>query len=210
MPRQKKRPVQQKKRKPSASIFSKVKTGTLVLVFLIPVFLIGVGGVTAAQFENHDSFCGSCHTEPESEYLQRESGAQPVDLASFHAEKNDARCIDCHSGKGVIGRVSAMMLGGRDLLAFVTHNYKQPAPLTRPITDAHCLKCHAAVTQRQDFNNHFHVFLSQWQARDPSAAGCVDCHQSHTTDGQASLAFLNQQTTSQVCQRCHNFAGAGG
>jgi predicted CXXCH cytochrome family protein len=210
MPRQKKRPAQQKKRKPSASIFSKMKTGTLVLVFLIPVVLIGVGGVTAAQFENHDSFCGSCHTEPESEYLQRDSGAQPVDLASFHAEKKDARCIDCHSGKGVIGRVSAMMLGGRDLLAFVTHNYKQPAPLTRPITDEHCLKCHAAVTQRQDFNNHFHVFLSQWQARDPSAAGCVDCHQSHTTDGQASLAFLNQQTTSQVCQRCHNFAGAGG
>jgi predicted CXXCH cytochrome family protein len=178
---------------------------------VVAIAILSLGtGITAAQFENRDSFCASCHTQPESQYYQRNQTNQPVDLASFHADQKQVRCIDCHSGKGTTGRINAMLLGANDLLAFVTRNYKQPAPLTRPITDAHCLKCHSDISQRRDFNNHFHVFLPQWQALDPKAATCVDCHQSHTTDGQASLSFLNQENTSQVCQRCHNFAGARG
>jgi predicted CXXCH cytochrome family protein len=179
-------------------------------IIAIALFVFGSGAIfTGTQFENHDSFCSSCHSQPETKYFQRESDKTPVDLATFHATKN-VRCIDCHSGKGVVGRMSAIALGTRDLLAFLSRNFKQPAPLTRPIGDANCYKCHADIGQRQNFNNHFHVFLPQWQAKDPNAAGCVDCHQSHTTNGQASLAFLNQSDTTQVCQRCHNFAGAGG
>ena len=183
---------------------------TIGFAIVVFAFLSAGTGITAAQFENRDSFCASCHTQPESQYYQRDQADQPVDLASFHASKKQVRCIDCHSGKGTTGRASAMLLGANDLIAFLTRNYKQPAPLTRPITDAHCLKCHSDISQRRDFNNHFHVFLPQWQARDPKAASCVDCHLSHTTDGQASLSFLNQANTSQVCQRCHNFAGARG
>jgi predicted CXXCH cytochrome family protein len=178
---------------------------------IIAIALLVFGGaslLTGTQLENHDAFCSTCHTQPETTYFQRESGQTPVDLATFHATKN-VRCIDCHSGKGAPGRLSAIALGTRDLLAFVSRNYKQPAPLTQHIGDANCYKCHADISQRQDFNNHFHVFLPQWQARDPNAAGCVDCHQSHNTTGQANLGFLNQNDTTQVCQRCHNFAGAG-
>jgi predicted CXXCH cytochrome family protein len=182
------------------------KLGIIVIALLV---LGGAAFFTGMQFENRDSFCASCHTQPESTYFQRESGQSPVDLATFHEAKS-VRCIDCHSGKGIVGRMSAIALGTRDLLAFLSRNFKQPAPLTRSIGDTNCYKCHADIGQRQDFNNHFHVFLPQWQARDPNAAGCVDCHQSHNTNGQASLAFLNQSDTTQVCQRCHNFAGAGG
>jgi predicted CXXCH cytochrome family protein len=186
-----------------------IKLNTLGIIVIVVILFSGAAVFTGTQFENHDSFCSTCHTQPETTYFKRESDKNPVDLATFHATKK-VRCIDCHSGKGVIGRMSAIALGTRDLLAFISHNYKQPAPLTRPIGDANCYKCHANIGQRQDFNNHFHVFLPQWQARDPNAAHCVDCHQSHTTNGQASLAFLNQSDTTQVCQRCHNFAGAGG
>ena len=98
------------------------------------------------------------------------------------------------------------MLGARDLAAYVIGNYKQPAPQTRPIDDINCLKCHADVIQRQDFNNHFHVFLARWQAADPAAKTCVSCHQGHVTNGEANIAFLNRVTTTQVCQTCHNFA----
>jgi predicted CXXCH cytochrome family protein len=193
----------------SVTARSPLKSNKIAIIAIALLLFGGTAILTGTQFENHDSFCSSCHTQPETTYFQRESGQTPVDLASFHTTKS-VRCIDCHSGNGIIGRLSAIGLGTRDLLAFLSRNYKQPAPLTRPIGDTNCYKCHANISQSQNFNNHFHVFLPQWQARDPNAAGCVDCHQSHNTSGQASLAFLNQSDTTQVCQRCHNFAGRGG
>jgi predicted CXXCH cytochrome family protein len=177
----------------------------LILVIILPVTLMLLGaasGVVAMQFENHDDFCASCHSEPENTYVQREAAA-PIDLASAHKAK-DVRCIDCHSGPGFIpGRVNALMLGAQDLVAWTTGHATQPAVHTRPIEDANCLKCHADVTAQRDFNNHFHVFLSRWQARDPNAATCVSCHQAHHTDGEQQLKFLNRENTVNVCQSCH-------
>jgi predicted CXXCH cytochrome family protein len=177
----------------------------LILVVAIPVALVLLGagtGAVAMQFENHDDFCASCHSEPENTYVQRESAA-PTDLASFHKTK-DVRCIDCHSGPGLVpGRVNSLLLGARDLLAWTTGRATQPAVHTRPIEDANCLKCHAEVTAQRDFNNHFHVLLSRWQAQDKNAATCVSCHQAHHTDGEEQLKFLNRVTTVNVCQSCH-------
>ena len=184
----------------------------LILVVLVPLILVilsAATAVTAMQFENHDDFCASRHSEPEDTYVQREVSAS-TDLASFHSAQ-DVRCIDCHSGPGLVpGRISALTLGAKDLLAWVTGHARQPAVHTRPIEDANCLKCHQPVTQRRDFNNHFHVFLSRWQAMDQNAATCVSCHQSHHTDGEAQLAFLNRDHTVSVCQSCHQTLGGGG
>ena len=184
----------------------------VVLAMIIPLVLLVLGSgtaVTAMQFENHDDFCASCHSEPEQTYFQREASAS-ADLASFHSTK-DVHCIDCHSGPGLIpGRINALTLGAKDLIAWTMGTAKQPAVHTRPIDDANCLKCHEQVTQQRDFNNHFHVFLSRWQARDTNAATCVSCHQSHHTDGEAQLAFLNRDHTVTVCQSCHQALGEGG
>ncbi len=189
----KKRPLKQRRRWPWLV--------ALAIPFAI-VILGAASGVVAMQFENHDDFCASCHSEPESTYVQR-AAATPTDLASFHGSK-DVRCIDCHSGPGFIpGRVNALFLGARDLAAWTMGRAAQPAVSTRPIEDANCLKCHADVIARRDFNNHFHVFLAQWQARDPNAASCVSCHQAHHTDGEAQLQFLNRTTATNVCQACH-------
>ncbi len=181
-----------------------------VLVILAPLLVLGLGtGVTAMQLENHDNFCASCHSEPEATYFQRESAAS-VDLASFHTAK-DTRCIDCHSGAGLVpGRVSALMLGARDLFMWVTGHAVQPAVYTRLIDDASCLKCHADVANRRSFNNHFHVFLSRWQAVDQKAATCVTCHQAHHTDVETQLQFLNRANTTEVCQNCHRILGERG
>ncbi len=195
MPARSTKPVRKKSRR-------KLKIALVLLVPLILVVLGGATAVTAMQFENHDDFCASCHSEPESAYFQREAPAS-TDLASFHHTK-DVRCIDCHSGPGLVpGRISALTLGAKDLVAWVTGTARQPAVHTRPIDDANCLKCHQQVTQQRDFNNHFHVFLSRWQAMDSNAATCVSCHQSHQTNGEAQLAFLNQEHTVNVCQSCH-------
>ena len=124
------------------------------------------GYVVTARMEENDPFCGSCHSQPESTYVERSTAATPVDLASAHTPQS-TRCIDCHSGPGIPGRIEGMVTGAGDLAAWVTGTATQPAPLTHPITDGHCLKCHQDVPQTQDFQRHFHAFLSQWQAMDP-------------------------------------------
>ncbi|MFZ0493544.1 MAG: cytochrome c3 family protein [Acidimicrobiia bacterium] len=178
------------------------------MVVLVGLVLAVGSGVEAAHLENRDSFCASCHSEPESMYVDRSVAAAPVDLASFHTAKA-VRCIDCHSGPGIGGRISALTLGTRDLTHYLTGHYTQPAPQTRPVTDAQCTKCHSDVVANETFDNHFHVFLAQWQSLTPDAATCVSCHESHVTDGAADIAYLNQARTAQVCQACHSFAGQG-
>jgi predicted CXXCH cytochrome family protein len=173
------------------------------LVLLVGLALSLSAMIYGAHLEGSDAFCASCHTQPESQYFQRTQQTSSVDLASFHQTKA-THCIDCHSGSGVTGRLGAFIVGGKDLVAFLTHTDHQPAPLTVPVGDGNCLKCHSDVTQTQSFNRHFHAFLPQWQAVDPNAATCVDCHTSHTTSGTSSLLFLVEAPTSQVCQDCHS------
>lgn len=201
---------------------------TLVLV-LVPVgLLFTVGGFAfAATQESRDSFCGSCHSQPESTYVERITAGQPVDLATYHTGQQ-TRCIDCHSGQGISGRISAEMMGARNAFKWVSGTAQQPAPLLIPISDDHCLKCHADISSR-DYQNktnmtlpgefrqeeggeeggsgHWHVFLPRWQEIDKSAASCVDCHRAHHTGGAASSGFLDPQTTAQVCDDCHRKAG---
>lgn len=178
--------------------------GAAVLVVLFPT-----GYAIATNMEDHNPFCASCHTQPETTYYDRSIAAKPVDLASWHTQQQDTRCIDCHSGQGVIGRIGALQVGAMDLLAFVTRTYRQPAPMTVPIGDINCTKCHTGTTSEQGFDSHFHAFLPRWQAIDPTAARCVDCHTSHTTDGDATIAYLNQTRTTAVCNRCHQTLGGG-
>jgi predicted CXXCH cytochrome family protein len=165
----------------------------------------------AMQRENHDSFCASCHTEGEQTFLDRSLVTADVstDLASFHAAKKSARCIDCHTAPGIIGRYTGLFAGATDLINFYSGHYPQPATLEEPMGDGNCTKCHADVATKQDFNNHFHTLLARWQAMDPKAASCVDCHASHDTTNDAGVGFLNKEKTTQVCQNCHAVAGEG-
>lgn len=165
------------------------------------------------QFENHDSFCASCHTEGEVTFLKRSlvAASATTDLASFHAAKGAARCVDCHTGPGIIGRYGGLMAGESDLVSYFSGHYPQPAVQDTPLSDGNCLKCHEAVLTKQDMQNHFHFFLPKWQAQDPqNVATCADCHLSHDTTNDAGAVFLNQNVTSAICQKCHTFAGAGG
>jgi predicted CXXCH cytochrome family protein len=175
-------------------------------------FVFAAGGFfTAAGMEENDSFCTSCHTQPETTYVARAQGGSPVDLASSHHYKDSpVKCIDCHSEPGLMGRVSAVSLGAQDAIKFVTHTAQQPAPLTMPIPDSTCLNCHQDTPNARSFDQHFHRFLARWQGVDPQAATCVTCHTAHTTDGDATIGFLQQQHTEQICQRCHEALGARG
>jgi hypothetical protein len=180
----------------------------LVIAGVIGIALAVSGFTFAASQEQHDSFCASCHTIPETTFYQRSIAAKPVDMASDHTTHN-VRCIDCHSGTGVGGRVSAEMMGAHNAIALVTHTAIQPAPLTVPIVDGNCLKCHQQVTVSDSMDNHFHYFLAKWQSLDKNAAHCVDCHSGHKTD-YFGVPIEQNQDMIRTCEKCHNFAGAGG
>lgn len=170
---------------------------SLALFLLV---IIG-GGAASAQFENNDSSCAACHTQPETTYVAR-SQSPAVDLASAHTAKQVA-CIDCHSGVGLAGRAGAITQGAQNMALFVSGHYASPAVLKNGIPDANCLKCHAEVTVENSPANHFHFYLARWQASDPTAAGCTTCHQAHQTGGQPANDFLQQVVTDGVCQECH-------
>lgn len=189
---------------------------TLLAAAAIACLFISATFLTIAHTEENDAFCASCHTEPEAIYYQRTQGARAVDLASAHVlvahaagGAPAARCIDCHSGPGLLGRASAMTLGARDGLAWLTGRARQPARQTVPIPDANCLKCHSDTMTAQRFDRHYHSFLPRWQLSDPQAGGCVNCHAAHPLDGRAELRFLQQQRTQAVCNDCHKALGDG-
>jgi predicted CXXCH cytochrome family protein len=187
----------------------------VIIVSLVAIVLPVGGFAFAASQESHDAFCGSCHTQPESTYVQRSTAAQAVDLASYHTTQ-ETRCIDCHSGAGLVGRLGAEMMGAGNAFRWFTKTAIQPAPLTRAISDSNCKKCHAQVTQQgyvpknqtltdlgEAQNGHWHLFLSRWQSQAANVGDCVSCHNGHQTDGNAQILFLNDQQTSAVCDSCH-------
>ena len=200
------------------------KWGVGLGVVVVVLVVLAMGGVgVSLVLENQNSFCASCHTEPESKYYQASIQANGTTLATFHVQKQ-TNCIDCHSGGGPLGRAQGLEQGIDDLMLYLSGNYKRPAITSNPLGDDSCLKCHPEVLARgrrsppsqiQDpvqvrgsraNDGHYHQFLQRWQAVDPRAAHCVNCHTSHT-DGPANVGFMAAGPVSQVCNGCHNTLG---
>ncbi len=175
----------------------------------VVLLVIAIGGTAyALHIEENDGFCASCHTEPEVTFFNQSTTQPAVTLASMHAQVpgHETRCIDCHSGGGTFGRVDGLMQGQVDLFAYWSGHYKTPAVTTNPLGDDSCLKCHRDISQRRDFNNHFHNLLPRWQQLDANAAKCVTCHVAHNTNNDAE-GFLNVKTVRAVCNDCHRKVG---
>lgn len=167
-----------------------------------------IGGTVAAlQIESTNTGCATCHTQPETQFVDRAQAA-PRDLAAAHAAEKVA-CIDCHSRVGALGRAEALLLGARNTVAFVSGQYHSPAVMLFPLDDTTCTKCHAEVLNDARSANHFHFYLAQWQRLDPAgAAHCATCHTGHPTDSTADTHYLNAAISTPICQRCHAQARA--
>ncbi len=165
--------------------------------------LVAMSGTTAyaLNLEDHDAFCASCHTQPESQYYQQSLDKTPTTLAAFHTQKS-TRCIDCHSGGGPVGRAVGLWQGSQDLVAYYSRHYHSPAITQNKLGDGSCTKCHANVLTLPDFNNHFHALLSRWQGADPNAAHCIDCHTAHPA-ADSTQGYLQTALVEKVCQDCH-------
>src|SRR4051794_17207677 len=99
-----------------------------VIAGIVFIVVLGVGGfITASALEEHDNFCTSCHTVPETTYFNRaylslDNPKEVVtDLATvhYHLAQQDNKpafsCISCHRGDSTLGnRVATLALAGRD------------------------------------------------------------------------------------------------
>jgi nitrate/TMAO reductase-like tetraheme cytochrome c subunit len=182
------------------------------LFFLLAPAMAAAGAV---QLENRDPFCAACHTEPETTFVDRRV-QDPVDLASAHAAADDrVRCIDCHSGEGLGGRIGSLYQGALDLAAFVGGDYTQPSVTHNPVGDAGCLKCHEAESPAEPDpgrtlipnNSHYHLdtYLAEWRQRRRNPAGtCAPCHAAHWDGGLPATGFRNNLLVKTGCEDCHS------
>ena len=185
----------------------------LVLIAL-GLFMSAASITTAVELENQDTFCASCHTEPETTFYAR-SEAEPSDLASAHASAETAvRCIDCHSGVGAVGRAASLAQGAADLSAFVLGSYEQPAPTTQPVGEEGCTKCHLAPTSdgladselALKSKSHYHLaeYAAAWLAAYPDPRGtCAVCHVSHSEGARESQQWSPRPAVNAACDDCH-------
>lgn len=187
---------------------------SLFLVGIMMILVVPLSITIAIQLENRDSFCASCHTEPESAYYAR-SLSNPSDLASAHAHAGEiVRCIDCHSGEGMSGRMASISQGASDLVAYITGNYQQPSITQNPIGDQACTKCHSPLdtSNPQSTRNaiastsHYHIqsYLNEWNIRAINPIGtCSVCHVSHAEIIDASEGYIEKTATNIACDQCH-------
>ena len=149
------------------------------IAFFVLIVLGGSGFVVASALEEHDTFCISCHTVPETTYYNRaqmalDNKAAPVpDLATIHYQlyqdhgRPAFECINCHRGDSSLGqRISTLALGGRDALIYVLGREDPTLEKTQTaegwLPNAACVSCHTdSLLRLAGVQNHFHNRLPQ-------------------------------------------------
>lgn len=150
-------------------------------IFLVGLLFLSFGFVGGTLLEEHNDFCASCHTAPESTYYNRsvaaiaDTNAKITDLATFHfhqaAGQNEAfQCISCHRGDSSLGdRIQTLWLGAKDTLTFVAGKadptIEKPTIAYSTLVNAACVRCHEkTLLTVTGINSHFHNFLPQTAA----------------------------------------------
>jgi hypothetical protein len=180
---------------------------------LLALVLVAVASVVTVKKLDQDSrFCVSCHLH---EDLLRDMTARPaVALSSAHfaaATKQPAghpeRCFTCHSGEGVVGWTQVTLLSAWDAARWVAGDRTEPTHMRLPLTDAACLKCHAADVRGSKTAEETDAFHELSDHRTLTVA-CIACHQVHRR-GLARRTWLDDAKVRTQCARCHrDFGGS--
>ena len=160
---------------PAGDLTSRLGNALLTRMFCTSTgTLDGTAGAAAVADADSevDSILGPDFTVPITGSVAAVIVRCACDMAAFFAYENkpaNAAALLAELDMGGVGRKrgerldAAQALGqGKDAggrgRAF---GWLQPAAMEEPYPDANCLKCHAAVTQKQDFNNHFHGYAPE-------------------------------------------------
>ena len=177
------------------------------------ILILAVGAVVGAPItwgvtdylEADNAFCVACHLSDGSELHAGKSAEfaaveEPANLAAAHAAAEERfRCIDCHGGASFPNKLRVKAVAGRDALFWVLGRFEEPERMKHPLWDEDCRQCHQRYQAERD--DDFHA-LADHNGID-FAHGCVECHRSHPTDGEAAFAFLAREQVLPICRNCH-------
>ena len=168
------------------------------------------------RLEENDAFCSACHLPsgaPLHERNRADFRARPaVSLAVAHAvagnrarEDGAFRCIDCHGGTGLAGRVRVKLLSARDAAVYVTRHFEEPRGMRWPLRDDDCRRCHATFASAASTANEWEApaFHQVIVHNRELGVDCVECHQAHPRGGLAERNFLHPDPVREQCARCH-------
>lgn len=178
------------------------------------------GWLVTDALESENDFCTACHLEPGvplHKTIRANFDARPnVNLAGLHASvgaeaepgaanarAREFRCIDCHGGVGLVGKVRAKVLAAKDAFWYVVGHFEEPERMSSPLVEEDCRQCHPsfAPPARDAANPAFHALgLHNVEL----GVLCVECHVTHGTGGLEDLYYLRPSHVRTQCARCHS------
>jgi formate-dependent nitrite reductase cytochrome c552 subunit len=188
----------------------------LVVGALLAAAVAGPAGwVASDRLERDNEFCVACHL-PDGTRLhagKREDLGDwpPATLAAAHGmagvREFDAirpfRCIDCHGGTGVAGRVRVKILSAKDAFWYAVGRFEEPTAMRWPLEDADCRRCHARFDERGRAAGVDPAFHELAVHNAELGVACVDCHLVHDEGGLADHDFLHPEHVRARCAGCH-------
>jgi len=179
------------------------------------------GWLVTDHLEQDDAFCNACHLEPGLPLhrdVRRDFQASPAaSLAAAHALAGNElaadgafRCIDCHGGASWVGRARVKALAAKDTFWYVVGHFEEPSGMRWPLWDEDCTKCHASFEESDPEpweNPRFHQLAVH---NVELGVSCVECHSSHTPEGDPRHQFLRAAEVRTQCARCHTEFEEGG
>jgi predicted CXXCH cytochrome family protein len=154
----------------------------LLIALLLPIMALGYMVFAINRQESSDTFCVSCHTQPEQTYHRRSveasAGAFAVDLASYHYQQirgrgGNIRCIDCHEGDhSATDRFDKWIMSAGHAIIWLQsaedNRIEKIAITTTQIITLPTQSAGEAITKTMP--------PPVWRAASLSNDGCVSCH----------------------------------
>jgi len=177
------------------------------------VVITGVGFAGLIVKERDNRFCFACHLHEAK--FERFTSVPFADLTGPHHAKR-VRCIDCHGGADPVMRARVWSQAALDTGKFLVGKYQEPDHMKLELRPKECTQCHdpilkhaPALTAEQDealegrAGNAYH----QIRSHDSVRINCVQCHTSHTTDGNPKAQFIARKRVQPICRKCHPTLG---
>ena len=186
---------------------------------LCAVALAGLALITSITFagliakERDNTFCFACHLHEQK--FKRFTSVPFTDLTGPHHGER-VRCIDCHGGADVVMRLRVWSLAAVDTGKFLVGRYREPDHMRLQLRPKECTQCHTPILKRQPAltaeqeealegraGNAYHAI----RPHDAVRTTCVQCHTSHTTDGDPKAQFIARKRVEPICRECHKTLG---
>ncbi len=173
------------------------------------------GFVVSDRLEARNDFCSSCHLEPGvplHQAIRRDfDAAAAASLAAAHARADvldagaprEFRCIDCHGGASLTGRLRVKLLAARDAFWYVVGHFEEPQEMRWPLWDEDCAKCHPDFDESEPAEWESPGFHQLAVHNAELGVACVECHRSHEADGDPAAHFIAASHVRSQCARCH-------